>query len=86
MKEPCAWLVHNRHLLPEAGDGLDLACGSGRNAIWLAEQGFRTVAVDRDAAAIEALNQEAARRGLSIRAQVFDLERGEVFPSPTPST
>jgi SAM-dependent methyltransferase len=82
MKEPCAWLVNNRHLLPEAGDALDLACGSGRNAIWLAEQGFRTVAVDRDAAAIETLNQEAARRGLSIRGQVFDLESGEVFLEP----
>jgi SAM-dependent methyltransferase len=82
MKEPCAWLVHNRHLLPEAGDSLDLACGSGRNAIWLAEQGFRTVAVDRDVAVMQALDQEAARRGLPIRAQVLDLEDGEPFLAP----
>jgi SAM-dependent methyltransferase len=82
VKEPCEWLVHNRHLLPEAGDGLDLACGSGRNAIRLAEEGFRVVAVDRDAAVIQALDREAARRGLSIRAQVLDLESGEVFPQP----
>jgi SAM-dependent methyltransferase len=82
VKEPCAWLVHNRHLLPEAGDSLDLACGSGRNAIWLAEHGFRTIAVDRDTAAIQALDQEAARRGLAIRAQVLDLESGEPFLEP----
>ena len=79
---PSAWLVQNRHLLPERGDSLDLACGSGRNAIWLAGQGFRTVAVDRDSAAIHALNQDAARRGLAIRAQVLDLENGEPFLAP----
>ena len=82
MKEPSSWLVHNRRLLPDAGDSLDLACGSGRNAIWLAGHGFRTIAVDRDAAAIEALDREAARRGLVIRAQVVDLEGGEPFLEP----
>ncbi len=79
MKEPSPWLTGHRSLLPAAGEGLDLACGSGRHAIWLAEQGFRTVAVDRDSVAVDALSQEAARRGLSIRAQVVDLESGEPF-------
>lgn len=82
MKDASAWLTGHRSLLPAAGEGLDVACGSGRHAIWLAEQGFRTVAVDRDSVAIDTLAQEAARRGLSIRAQVVDLERGEPFPEP----
>jgi SAM-dependent methyltransferase len=82
MNAPCSWLVQNRHLLPVAGDSLDLACGSGHNAIWLAEQGFSTVAVDRDASAIETLRQEAERRGLPIRAQVVDLEHGRPFLAP----
>src|SRR4030095_5710533 len=82
MKDPCEWLVANRHLLPDAGDSLDVACGSGRNAIWLAEQGFRAVAVDRDASAIEMLNQEAARRNLSIRTHVLDLESGQTVFEP----
>jgi len=82
MKEPSAWLSGQRSLLPVAGESLDVACGSGRHAIWLAEQGFRTVAVDRDVAAIEALSREATRRGLSIRAQVVDLETGEPFLEP----
>ena len=63
MNEPSVWLTSHRHLLPASGDALDLACGSGRHAIWLAGQGFRTLAVDRDASAIDALNQEATRRG-----------------------
>jgi SAM-dependent methyltransferase len=64
------------------GESLDLACGSGRHAIWLAEQGFRTLAVDRNASAIDALTREAVRRGLSIRTQVIDLESGEPFFEP----
>ncbi len=33
-------LLRNRHLLPEQGRALDLACGRGANALWLAEQGL----------------------------------------------
>lgn len=36
---------------------LDLACGSGRNARWLAGQGWHVEAVDRDEAAIAGLQQ-----------------------------
>lgn len=82
MNAPCRWLVDNSHLLPPAGDALDLACGSGRHAIWLAEAGFSTTAVDRDATAVEALNREAARRGWPLRAKVVDLESGQPFLDP----
>jgi len=79
MSDPSPWLTSHRHLLPASGDALDLACGSGRNAIWLAEEGFQTLAVDRNATALDALNQEAAQRGLPVRTQVVDLENGEPF-------
>jgi SAM-dependent methyltransferase len=79
MNEPSAWLTGNRHFLPAAGESLDLACGSGRHAIWLAGQGFTTLAVDRDATAIDSLNREAARRGIPVRTQVVDLESGNTF-------
>jgi SAM-dependent methyltransferase len=82
VNEPATWLTSHRSLLPATGDSLDLACGSGRHAIWLAEQGFRTLAVDRDAAVIGSLSQEAARRGLSIETRVVDLESGEPFLEP----
>jgi len=36
---------------------LDLACGSGRNARWLAEQGWQVEAVDRNEAAVARLQQ-----------------------------
>jgi SAM-dependent methyltransferase len=68
--------------LPATGESLDLACGSGRNALWLAEQGFRTMAVDRNAEAIRSLAEEASRRGLSMRTEVVDLENGQPFLQP----
>lgn len=73
---PTTWLTANRHLLPAAGDALDLASGRGRHALWLAQQGFRTLAVDRDDAALAALSEEAAARGLKIETRVSDLEAG----------
>ena len=82
MSDPTRWLTAHRHLLPAAGDALDLACGSGRNAIWLAEQGYQTLAVDRNDAALDGLSQQAARQGLAIRTQAVDLENGEPFLEP----
>lgn len=82
MNLPCGWLVDNRRLLPRAGEALDVACGSGRHAVWLAESGLTTTAVDQDAAAIDSLNREAARRGLSLTARVVDLESGQPCLEP----
>lgn len=71
-----AWLVANAVLLPSCGVALDVACGRGRNTFWLAARGFMVEAVDRDAAAIAAVRQEAAARHLPIHAEVVDLETG----------
>jgi tellurite methyltransferase len=79
MNDPTPWLTSHRHLLPAAGSALDLACGSGRNAIWLAEEGFQTLGVDRNATALDTLNHEAAQKGLTVRTQVVDLENGQSF-------
>jgi len=51
----------NRFLVAEAatlspGRALDLACGSGRNAIWLAEHGWKVTAVDRSPVSIPAVD------------------------------
>src|SRR4029450_5758090 len=71
---PSSWLVAHAHLLPQSGRALDVACGSGRHALWLAERGLNARAIDRDADLIEALNAEAMRRDLPLRAEVVDLE------------
>lgn len=59
------------------GRALDLACGTGRNALWLAQQGWSVTAVDGASAAIEALLGRARNLGLPVDAQVADLEKRE---------
>ena len=55
------------------GAALDLACGPGRHALYLAERGWRVTAVDGSPAAIEMLRGGNSK----IEARVADLERGE---------
>jgi tellurite methyltransferase len=59
------------------GNALDLASGPGRNAVYLAEQGWRVTAVDGSPVAIDALLARARQRNLNIDARVADLERSE---------
>ncbi len=66
--DPAAWLVDNEGLLPRAGRALDVACGAGRHALWLAARGLAVTALDRDPARIAAL------QALGIDARVADLE------------
>src|ERR1700688_3800356 len=62
---------------------LDLACGAGRNALWLAERGWSVTAVDGSPAAIELVRKRASARGVSVTAQVADLEKGEYAIQPS---
>src|SRR5689334_14497502 len=71
MSSPSSWLVQHAGLLPHEGRALDVACGRGRHALWLA-----TLAIDRDADAIRELNQTARDRRLQVHAEVRDLEDG----------
>ena len=43
-----AWVQRWFHLIPRGGQVLDVACGSGRHALFLAARGYRVTAVDRD--------------------------------------
>jgi SAM-dependent methyltransferase len=68
-------LTQNRHLLPPAGQALDLACGLGGNALLLAQQGLSVTAWDISPVAIKRLMGFARQRGLdNMTAQVRDVE------------
>jgi SAM-dependent methyltransferase len=58
-----AWVRRFAPLIRAGGRVLDLACGGGRHARYLASRGHGVVAVDRDLAALESL-QQAANSGL----------------------
>jgi SAM-dependent methyltransferase len=73
---PTPLLIQTASRLP-AGRALDLASGSGRNAVWLAQHGWCVTAVDGASEAIAMLRREAAAGGLQIETHLADLERGE---------
>lgn len=64
----------------EPGRALDLACGEGRNAIWLAEQGWRVTGVDFSDVAVEKGRRIAERRGVEVDWQVEDVLSYEPEP------
>jgi tellurite methyltransferase len=73
--EPPAWLDPLRPELPAAGRALDVACGAGRAALWLARAGFEVTAVDVSPVALERCRAAAERAGLSVTTRALDLER-----------
>jgi SAM-dependent methyltransferase len=75
-ENPSAWLVEHRELLAGGGRALDVACGDGRNALFLARLGFEVDAIDVSDVAIDALRVAAVDRALPIQPRVVDLEHG----------
>lgn len=63
---------------PTTGTGLDLACGRGGAAVWLAQRGLRVLGVDVSAVAIEQARDLAQRCGVADRTRfdVVDLDDG----------
>ncbi len=59
---------------------LDVACGSGRDAVHLALHGFRVEARDHDEEALARARELAARNGVTIRTMRCDLERPGLRP------
>jgi len=53
---------------------IDVACGSGRNALFLARRGWRVDAVDISAVALERIQIAAAAEALPVRCIERDLE------------
>jgi tellurite methyltransferase len=63
--EPAGIVYELWPLLPP-GAALDLACGTGRNALFLAERGRHVTAVDRSGAGLEILEAQAQSRRIPV--------------------
>ena len=57
----------------DRGTALDLGCGQGRNALWLAERGFTVTGLDLSPVAIEQARARAAELGLDATFESVDL-------------
>ena len=78
---PAQFLINHLHLVP-IGQALDLACGRGRNALYLAEQGYQVTGIDKDQPALDSLMATAKERGLpNISVHSMDLEADSNTPA-----
>lgn len=70
--EPNRFLVAEVETLPP-GRALDLACGEGRNAVWLAERGWDVTGVDFSKIGLDKARRLADARGVSVRWELADV-------------
>ncbi len=77
MDKPAPFLVRHLGLLPK-GRAVDVAMGKGRNAVFLAEQGWEVIGLERDPDAISAVRALASTRMVRIETREIDLERSPV--------
>jgi SAM-dependent methyltransferase len=61
------------------GRALDLGCGEGADAVWLARQGWQVTAADISGVALERAAEHAAQAGVTVDWQRHDLE--QTFPA-----
>ena len=81
-----AWSGRVNARLPEVaaelppGRALDLGCGEGADALWLAEHGWHAVAVDVSATALQRGSDAASERNLLDRIEFQRHDLNESFP------
>jgi len=71
--EPAQFLVEDVNLLPK-GQVLDVAMGTGANAVYLARMGFEVEGVDISAEAVNTALELARKSGVNLKARLADLE------------
>jgi tellurite methyltransferase len=73
-KDPNPFLKKNIRLLP-IGKALDIAAGEGRNAVFLAQQGFEVDAVDISEKGLKKAQKLAREKGVKINTFLIDLDQ-----------
>lgn len=70
--------------LPHSGRALDIACGEGQLAIWLAQRGLDVTAVDISPTALGKLRARATERELEDRIDAVEADLDHGLPEVSP--
>ena len=78
--EPVPLLRTFAYLLPKNGTALDLACGGGRNAVFLASQGLEMTGIDWSQKSLEQARELARAARIRVKWMQRDLESSSLPP------
>lgn len=81
--EPAELLLEIEALLPGTGTMVDVAGGSGRNALWFADRGFDVTVIDVSEEGLAHTTSRADARGVVVDCILRDLERDLLPPGRT---
>ncbi|HYO57736.1 class I SAM-dependent methyltransferase [Archangium sp.] len=81
-REPSTFLRSLADRLPREGRALDVAGGSGHDALWLARHGLDVTLLDISDVALERAAEAAREVGVSLRLQRLDVETEPLPPGP----
>src|SRR5207245_1111401 len=73
-------LLRRWHVRP--GRAVELGCGTGVNAVWLARHGFAVTAIDLSPRAIERARRRAAAAGVAVDFRVGDVTQPGCLSGP----
>lgn len=79
-KRPANFLADNYHFLPFEGSVLDMGMGEGRNAVFLAQKGFKVTGIDISSVAVKKANLLAKEYGVKIKGVVASLKDYKIAP------
>ena len=77
-REACDWLLASARWLTGEGQALDLAMGEGRNALYLAQRGYRVTGVDISEVGVARAKALARENNLTLNTVVADLDNYEI--------
>jgi 2-polyprenyl-3-methyl-5-hydroxy-6-metoxy-1,4-benzoquinol methylase len=77
---PNRFLASQQHLFKPGDHVLDVACGEGRNSVWLASFGCNVLGMDVSPLALNKAKQLAADRGVTVTWQEADVRSWQWQP------
>ncbi len=79
-KSPAKFLAENYEFIPHASSVLDIGMGEGRNAVFLAQKGYKVTGIDISSVAIKKARILAKEYNISIQAIVASVEKYKFQP------
>jgi len=80
-KSPAEFLAENYQYIPYEGTVLDMGMGEGRNAVFLAQKGYKVTGIDISSVAVKKAYLLAQEFGVKIKGVVASLEDYKIAPN-----